>query len=201
LSDVDKKALTATNNNTILSGVACIALAFHFLWCWLFISKMDKREVGVAYALDITFFLLLILQQVYFVVTEFLHNALPDSETFDVSGLLNYLKVGGPSILPMINEIWFWQVLVLAAGTISVQALVAFVAYTNIQFFDVLPIAFGFIASAFVGMNIGMENLVNAKKYAVFSILCACFFSGLFIYILHLNKDKVAGIFNCDEAT
>ena len=53
--DATRKFLSAQLETTIPLVTQCITLLFHFLWCWLFIVRLDMKETGAALATNITY--------------------------------------------------------------------------------------------------------------------------------------------------
>ena len=59
--DATRRFLSAQFETKIPLYIQLVTLVMHFFWCYLFVIKMDGREVGAAMATNITYILNFIL--------------------------------------------------------------------------------------------------------------------------------------------
>ena len=102
----------------------------HIGWGYLFIIHLDMGTAGAAIALNITYCLNYVAQEVYIlcVKRDFFSDYLQPffrSETFDWAGIKAFLKLGIPGAMMQCAEWWAFEVLAIFAGTLGTHQLAA----------------------------------------------------------------------------
>ena len=99
-----------------------ISILFHIYLSWYFVWKLDLGIVGTGYASTITnltnYVTLIIISLSNAEVRKTI--ALPDRRSFD--GIPGYLKIGAPVVFMSAIEFWVYDIMILMAGYIGVQA-------------------------------------------------------------------------------
>ena len=159
--DATRKFLSAQFEIWIPLYIQFVTLAFHFLWCYLFITMMDGREVGAAIATNITYILNMIIIEFVCARKDSLketYMGIPDRRAF--THICEYLKIGIPGACMLCFEWWCFELLAIFSGLMSVEALAAEVIVVNIvTLVFMLPLGTGYAASAFTGFYLGQQKI------------------------------------------
>ena len=160
---------------------------FHFLWCWLFITKMQLRETGAAIATNITWIANMIISDAlirYNKERDYKHMIF----FYDLTVLKDvgvYLKIGIPGMLMLCCEWWIFEILAIFSGLLSVDQLAAEVVIINlITFIFMLPLGISYSASALTGNYLGENKIDLAKAFARMTVIFNIILTSIIVLIL-----------------
>lgn len=201
--DATRKFLSAQFEIWIPLQIQFVTLILHFLWCYLFISVWDGREVGAAIATNITYLLNMIIIDIVCMRKESLketHQGIPDKRAFE--NLWHYLAIGIPGACMLCFEWWCFELLAIFSGLMSVEALAAEVIVVNIvTLIFMVPLGTGYAASAFTGFYLGRRKIDQAKKYSRITILFDIVITTVIILILWSCHDGISNLFTKEAKT
>lgn len=201
--DATRKFLSAQFEIWIPLYIQFATLILHFIWCYLFVSVWDGREVGAALATNITYISNMIAIDIICSRKESLkqtHQGLPDGRAF--KNICEYLAIGIPGACMLCFEWWCFELLAIFSGLMSVEALAAEVIVVNIvTLIFMVPLGTGYAASAFTGFYLGKQKIDQAKKYSrltiVFDIVITC----VILLILGTCHDAISNLFTKEAKT
>ena len=187
------------------SQVQVLTTCSHVLTCYILIIRLELGVFGAAMALNITYTLNFLLQEIY--VNCYLWDELKFfsahfciSETFQDWG--KFLKLGVPGTFQQCFEWWAFEVLAIFAGMLGTVYLAAHVAVINVcAIIFMIPLGIQFTASGLVGCSIGENNSVQAKRYAMMAVLYSLLLSSLVSICLVSFPDQIARAFTKDQPT
>ena len=169
--DCVKRYLQSMLKSEISTYCQVSTTCLHFFWCWLLIAKLEWGVAGAAMALNITYVLCFLLQELYYRVfkySEFENLIAPFFCAETMQGWGTYLKLGVPSTLMQCFEWWAFELIAIFAGIVGVKDLAAQVAIINvIGLVYMIPLGVQFAASGMVGNMIGAQNVKQAQRYAI----------------------------------
>lgn len=173
--DATKKFLSSQQTAKIPVVVQLITTALHVLWAWLFIRHMNMREVGGAIATNLTYILNMIIADTWIRATA--EHDFPDMvfwydmETFDLSEICTYLRIGVPGMFMLCFEWWAFELLAIFSGLLSVTDLAAEVVIINmVSFIFMVPLGISYSASGLTGSSLGEGDIQTAHRYAFITI-------------------------------
>ena len=159
--DATRRFLSAQFETTIPLYVQLFTLILHFFWCWLFVTKMDGREVGAAMATNITYILNFIIIECVCCFKPSLkgtYQGIPDRRA--LRNMCEYLKIGIPGACMLCFEWWCFELLAIFSGLMSVEALAAEVIIVNlVALIFMVPLGTAYAASAFTGVFLGRGKI------------------------------------------
>lgn len=148
-------------------------MAFHVLWCELFITRWQMGYKGAAIAINITYIGNMVILDFMSSVNVQLKKSwqlIPDGSVF--KRLMIYLELGLPAALMLCFEWWLFEILAILAGLMSVEALAAeVIIVTIVSFMFMIPLGCSFAASAFTGFFCASGKIKEAKKYTRITVL------------------------------
>ncbi len=168
-----------------------MTLVLHLLWCYLFITVLDGREVGAAMATNITYILNMVLIDIYCFYSKPIrrtHGGWPDSSSFKHIG--TYLAIGIPGACMLCFEWWCFELLAIFSGLMSVEALAAEVVVVSlVTLIFMVPLGTGYAASAFTGYFLGQRKIDKAKKYSRLTLVFNILVTIIILIILYTMQD------------
>jgi len=189
--DATKRFLSAQYSTDIPVWTQLFTTILHFLWCWLFIWKMDGREKGAAIATNITWILNMILcdftiryKKHYKEDPDFKHMI----KFYDMSVFRDinvYLKIGIPNMLMLCCEWWIFEILTIFSGLLGVTQLATEVVIVNcITFIFMIPLGISYAASALTGNYLGEGKIDLAKKFAQMTVIFDIILTSIIVLLL-----------------
>jgi multidrug resistance protein, MATE family len=179
--------------------VQLVTLILHFFWCWIFITKLDMREVGAALATNITYILNMVIQDFWIYKDTALRRSfrMPNNTIFQEIG--SYLKIGIPGAMMLCFEWWCFELLAIFSGLMSVEALAAEIIVVNIvTFIFMVPLGCSYAASAFTGYFCATGQIDQAKRYSRLTILFNSIITVVIIIVLGACQKRLASFFTGD---
>ncbi|KAL3504801.1 hypothetical protein ACH5RR_034642 [Cinchona calisaya] len=181
----------------VLAWVSLAVFVIHVLISWLFVSVFDFGLVGLAIALDISWWLLFLGMFAYASL-----GGCPQTWTgFSMeafSGLWEFLKLSAASGVMLCLENWYYRILILMTGylenaTIAVDALSVCM---NVNGWEMMiPMAFFAAAGVRVANELGAGNGKAAKFATVVSVVQSTVIGFIFCALIMIFHDKFALIF------
>ena len=162
-----------------------VSIALHVGLCLCFVKVFDMGINGLALAALVSKAALLIVVSLYAYCSQKVRQVLQplDREAFTAWGA--YLKVALPAMAMICSEWWAFEILVILAGVLSVEALASNIVALTINHF-ILMVMMGIqeAACTVIGNSIGANNVPLAKRFmkqttrlslVILSILCLSF--------------------------
>lgn len=114
-----------------------IAVAFHYVWCQIFVIWLDYGIVGTGISNVITQSLTFLLLIFYTNTQEDIAKSIqwPNEGVYD--GLREYFAIGIPSTIMLCLDWWVWELLILISGYLGVHEQA-----TNIVIMNIILIAY-----------------------------------------------------------
>jgi MATE family multidrug resistance protein len=141
--DGQKRFLNNMNLTKAPLASILISICFHIYLSWLFVWKMKLGIVGTGYAATITN----LINYLFLTIISFCHSEVrqtmvwPDKNTFQ--GITGYTSLGLPFVYMSALEFWVYDIMILMAGYISVQAQACqIIAVTLIEMIWMISIGF-----------------------------------------------------------
>ena len=133
------------------------------------------REVGGAIATNLTYILNMFIADAWIRLTaesDFQDMVFwYDMNTFDMSEICNYLRIGVPGMFMLCFEWWAFELLAIFSGLISITDLAAEVVIINmVAFIFMIPLGISYSASGLTGSSLGEGDIDTARRYAVITI-------------------------------
>lgn len=175
----------------------------HFFWCWLYISHWQLEVLGAAMALNTTYILCFLMQELWIRVIKrekFEHVSAPlfAPETFQE--WWQFLKLGVPSTLMQCFEWWAFELIAIFAGIVGVKDLEAQIAIINvIGLVYMVPLGVQFAASGLVGNMIGANNKAQAQRYAIVCVVFAVICVSTMVVVFNCSPDMIGNLFTHDQ--
>lgn len=148
-------------------------MLLHILWSYLLVFQAGLGLTGASIATCITYWLNLILVTLYLSYKEdAVHKTSWHAFNYDsLKGWWEYLSYGIPSTLMLCLEWWFYEILALYAGMLSVNELAANVVLFNmVMFLFQVPLGISCAVSNLVGNSMGDMKPRRAKRYFIASL-------------------------------
>lgn len=171
----------------------------HLGWCILF-NNMGLETKGIAFAMDITCFLNMILLEIYsFFWSPRSQSRVPWSkEVF--KGFEEYLRLTLPIAFTTVLEEFSYEVNSVFAGLLGEEILAAHVAMANSgALFYCLAEGFSTGISTYVGIAIGEKKKNKAKRFAVFGVMGGILIVVFCYLFLWIFKYQWASFFTDDS--
>ena len=204
--DATKRFLSAQYSTDIPVWTQLITTIFHFLWCWLFIWKMDGREKGAAIATNITWIMNMLICDC---VIRYKKHYKEDPDLtqmirfYDMSVFRDinvYLKIGIPNMLMLCCEWWIFEILTIFSGLLGVTQLATEVVIVNcITFIFMIPLGISYAASALTGNYLGEGKIDLAKKFASMTVIFDIIITSVVVLLLGIFQESIARIFTNEE--
>jgi MATE family multidrug resistance protein len=145
LNDANRRMLNCMGyqNGPMLVQMGCTIL--HIFWCYLFVDVFNLEVQGTGFATVVTYFINLIALHVYvpFFTSDRLRKEawfLPNRACFDLKGLMEFMKLGIPSIGMQCLEWWGFELMTLFSAWISMEATAAQIITLNTAVIAFMPI-------------------------------------------------------------
>lgn len=146
--------------------VQIITTFLHYFWNVLFVQYMDLQLIGTAYASSVSMLTNLILITIFSSRVDEIKEAwfFPDRNSF--KGLVDYLRMGIPSMMIQCLESWIFSIQTFLTSFISVEAMAAqsIMQNQNLTFF-MITLGLSYTSSVLIGREIGAQKIEKARAY------------------------------------
>lgn len=99
--------------------ISTATLAVHVLLTWLAVYKLDLGLLGAALVLSLSWWIIVVAQFVYILVSRRCKRTWTGFSMQAFSGLWDFLKLSAASAVMLCLETWYYQILVLIAGLLE----------------------------------------------------------------------------------
>ena len=137
-----------------------IGTALHGVWCYLFIVYFGWGVVGGGMAMATTYIIIFTFTTVHshFFIPK-IKQALFWPTIYSFTGWGEYLAISKPATVMMCADVWAWEIVIILAGYISVEAQAAQVLSSCIYDLGNISKGMAEATSSLIGNSIG-ENKV-----------------------------------------
>lgn len=182
--DIYRKYLNSLRLFTSNMPIPLITLAFHALFCYVFIGKLELELTGAAivtFIQPVMNMVLIYLVVIYGKGGKFVHPITYSSFV----GWLDMIRKGIPSYFLQFVTTISLETLILVTGFISVQLVVANTAYINIFFlFYISIVGVQQSSGPMIGNKIGERDFAGALKLIRANMIFAILFGFLVVAII-----------------
>nr|GMC81087.1 protein DETOXIFICATION 33-like [Ipomoea batatas] len=193
-----QKFLQAQSKIWVMTVINIVALAFHAVLNWVFVTKYRKGLVGAAIVGNITWWLVVVAQIVY-VVAGFFPKAWTGFSLKAFKSLSGFVKLSLASAVMLCLELWYYTVVILMVGWLKNPeiAVDAISICMNLQLWT-LMITLGFNAA----ISVRVSNLLGAghpkaAKFAVMvAVVTSTFFGILFTVAVFATDNEFPKLFS-----
>ncbi|KAL9681430.1 hypothetical protein QQ045_013213 [Rhodiola kirilowii] len=197
-----QKFLQAQRKVLVMLYISVAVLVFHTVFSWLFILKLSWGLVGAAVVLNMSWWLIVIAQFLYIVVTKS-DGAWSGFSLLAFSDLWGFVKLSLASAVMLCLEFWYLMIIIVVTGHLK-NPLIPVDAVSicmNIQGWDAM-IAIGFNAAISVRVSNELgAGRSQAAKFAVEVVSATSTFIGVLAMILVLTtRDYFPYLFTSSEA-
>ena len=98
------------------------SVCFHLYLSWYFVWNLDYGIIGTGYAATITNLTNYVLLLIISVCDEDIRKTMMFPDARCLSGIKGYLEMGAPIVFMSAIEFWVYDIMILMAGYIGVQA-------------------------------------------------------------------------------
>ncbi|GMP75465.1 hypothetical protein CsSME_00032544 [Camellia sinensis var. sinensis] len=150
--------------------ISAATLVVHLLLSWVVVYKFDWGLIGASLVLSLSWWIMVVAQFVYIVVSDKCKATWTGFRMEAFSGLWEFLKLSSGSAVMLCLETWYMQILVLIAGLLddpelALNALAVCMAINGLLF--MVSVGFNAAASVRVGNELGAGN----PKSAAFAVV------------------------------
>ncbi|KAL3838348.1 hypothetical protein ACJIZ3_022939 [Penstemon smallii] len=196
------KFLQAQRKLMSMAWIAAGVLVLHALLSWLAILKLEWGVVGAAVTLNISWWLIVILQFIYIVVTKS-DGAWTGFSMLAFHDLFSFVKLSVASAVMLCLEFWYLMIIVVIAGHLDnpVVPVDAISICMNINGW-IAMISFGFNAaiSVRVSNELGAGNAIAAKFSVVVVSITSMLIAVVCMTIIIATRDIFPYLFTNSEA-
>ncbi|CAK9187791.1 unnamed protein product [Ilex paraguariensis] len=150
--------------------ISAATLAVHILLTWLVLFKFGWGLLGAAMVLSFSWWIIVVAQFVYILVSERCKHTWRGFSVLAFSGLWDFLKLSTASAVMLCLETWYFQILILIAGLLpNPEVTLDSISICQTILGWVFMIAVGFNAAASV--RISNELGAGHPKSAAFAVV------------------------------
>ncbi|KAH7834472.1 hypothetical protein Vadar_016375 [Vaccinium darrowii] len=197
-----QRFLQAQNIVNPLAYIAVGVFLLHILLTWLVTYVLDYGLVGAALTLSLSWWILVILQGIYILVSPSCKETWTGLSMKAFRGLWPYFKLTVASAVMLCLEIWYFQGLVLISGllsnpTIALDSISISMNYLNWDMQFMLGLAAA--ASVRVSNELGAGHPMVAKFSVVVVTTTSVIISIIFSAIVLIFKTGLSQLFTSDS--
>lgn len=195
------KAYVMAHNIFIPPMIAQILIAVvHWLWCILFVDKLDLGIKGVAYAFAASEFTGAIILTVFIFLNKEFENTRIRPTKESLEGLWNQFKNEIYVASFIILEFLAFECCILVAGQLDENELAAqALTYSIITILTTPAIALSTIGTIYIGTSLGQKNACKARVITKVIVLIAILFWGIQAVVMYTFNEKVVSFFPVSE--
>ncbi|GAB2298866.1 Protein DETOXIFICATION 40 [Dionaea muscipula] len=163
--------------------IAAATLVLHILLTWLAVFKLRWGILGAALVLSFSWWVIVVAQFVYILVSRRCRNTWKGFSSAAFSGLPEFLKLSVASAVMLCLETWYFQILILVAGLLNNAEI-------TLDSLSVCTTILGWVFMISVGFNAAVSVRVSNElgaghpKSAAFAVIVATSSSFLVSLIL-----------------
>ncbi|KAK4480312.1 hypothetical protein RD792_013381 [Penstemon davidsonii] len=196
------KFLQSQRKLMAMAWIAAGVLVLHALLSWLVILKLEWGVVGAAVTLNISWWLIVILQLVYIFVTKS-DGAWTGFSMLAFHDLFGFVKLSVASAVMLCLEFWYLMIIVVVAGHLDnpVVPVDAISICMNINGWNaMISIGFNAAISVRVSNELGAGNAIAAKFSVVVVSITSMLISIVCMAIIIATRDIFPYLFTNSEA-
>ncbi|XP_011083755.1 protein DETOXIFICATION 33 [Sesamum indicum] len=197
-----QKFLQSQRKMMVMAWISGIILVLHTVFSWLLILKLGWGLVGAAVTLNLSWWLIIVLQLIYIFYTKS-DGAWGGFSWLAFQDLYGFAKLSLASSIMLCLEFWYLMVIIVIAGHLEnpVVPVDAISICMNIQGWDAM-ISFGFNAaiSVRVSNELGAGNARAAKFSVVVVSITTVFIGVVGMVAVIAAKDVFPYLFTNSEA-
>lgn len=190
-----QKFLQAQSKVMAMAVVSAAALVFHVALTWLLVGPLQMGLVGLAVALNASWWLV-VLGQLAYIVMGYCPGAWNGFDWLAFTELFSFARLSLGSAIMLCLEFWFYMFLIVIVGNLpNAQVAVAAVSICTNLFGWQIMVFFGFNAA--ISVRVSNELGAGRPRAAKFSILVVLMSSvtiGLAFFIAVLLLRDVYGV-------
>ncbi len=200
LYDTTRRFLLAMRKPLIPMVIQISTTILHFLWCYIFIIRMELGLAGSGLAMTTTYSLNFILVQAYaWTVPELEEYWAPFFSLESLKGFKKYLSLALPSYVMLSLPQWVIEICSFMAGYVSVTSMSAQATLFNCSvFFLQLPLGFMYASSTFVGNNVGKRQKKTAQFYGKLTFCIAIALEVCIVLFLNIFAKEITEFYTDD---
>ena len=189
-----RRFLGAQGHFNIILKIQVITTMLHVLWLFLFVSVFEFGYQGIALSSWFTYILNFTLCMLYITYNKslFKEGSLHWINKDSFTGLWEYMRFGGPSLLLLLFDMWCFQIMMIMAGylgPIEMGACLVIINFAAIIFVLILGISMS--TSKLVGNSLGANDPERARKYRDMALVYAILFSTIIIIFMLIFKNNL----------
>ncbi|CAD6265010.1 unnamed protein product [Miscanthus lutarioriparius] len=189
-----QKFLQAQSKVMAMAAVSAVALVFHVALSWVLVGPMRMGLVGLAVALNASWWLV-VLGQLAYILMGYCPGAWNGFDWLAFSDLFGFARLSLGSAVMLCLEFWFYMFLIVIVGNLeNAQVAVAAVSICTNLFGWQIMVFFGFNAAISVRVSNELgAGRPRAAKLAILVVLMSSVAIGLAFFILILAFRDVYG--------
>lgn len=124
--------------------IQIVTTVLHIFWCWILTDLLEMEIRGTAIATCITNLVNLVILHIYTIKCTdekiaAIVGSFPSKESFNYQGLIDYMKLGLPSVGMVCLEWWSFEIMTLYAAYISLNATASQIIILNTAVITFMP--------------------------------------------------------------
>lgn len=125
ICDSNRRLLSCMGYNNVPMAIQLASTVVHIFWCWLLTDHLNMGIKGPAIANVITNLINLVAVHIYSLKFTDKNVAaaylFPTKESFEIKGLLDFMKLGLPSIGMVCLEWWSFEIMTIYSAWLGVR--------------------------------------------------------------------------------
>ncbi|KAK4490346.1 hypothetical protein RD792_001022 [Penstemon davidsonii] len=197
-----QKFLQSQRKLMAMAWISAAVLVLHVFFSWLLILKLEWGLVGAAVTLNISWWLIVILQLIYIFVTKS-DGAWTGFSMLAFQDLFGFVKLSLASAIMLCLEFWYLMIIVVIAGHLDnpVVPVDAISICMNINGWDaMISIGFNAAISVRVSNELGAGNPIAAKFSVVVVSITTMLIAVVCTAIVIATRDVFPYLFTNSEA-
>lgn len=192
LIDAERRFLNCLQLSDIPFKIQVVGNIIHGLLCYLFIVELQLGIRGAGIATSIANALIFLGMLTYSITNQDIKTAIffPNKRSF--MGLKTYMSLALPAAFMLCFDFWAFDLITVISGLIDKesQAAQVFLANMNDALFC-LAIGISNAACSLIGMNIGSNNLADAKLYEKATLSVSFFMIAILLAPFFIFKSSI----------
>ncbi|KAL3845202.1 hypothetical protein ACJIZ3_002605 [Penstemon smallii] len=197
-----QKFLQSQRKVMAMAWISAAVLVLHVIFSWLLILKLEWGLVGAAVTLNVSWWLIIIIQLIYIFVTKS-DGAWTGFSMLAFQDLFGFVKLSLASAIMLCLEFWYLMIIVVIAGHLDnpVVPVDALSICMNINGWDaMISIGFNAAISVRVSNELGAGNPVAAKFSVVVVSITTMLIAVVCMVIVLATRDIFPYLFTNSEA-
>ncbi|KAI9127720.1 hypothetical protein K1719_000713 [Acacia pycnantha] len=178
--------------------ISAATFAGHLVVTWIVVFKLDGGLLGAALVLSLSWWVVVVAQFVYIVVSKRCERTWRGFSLEAFTGLWGFLKLSVASAVMLALETWYYQILVLIAGLledpeIALDSLSVCMTISGWVF--MIAVGFNAAASVRVGNELGAGHPKSAAFSVVVVTMVSLFIALIFAVLVLIFRHVISYIF------